>query len=101
MASGSRCLHSDPGCASSFYTLRVKGSTAEIREKMDLHNRLKAIKVVPVQEYVDAMKLREDNHNAGSYSPSGSLDNIWSGAYYLAHIDEKYRRTYNRKPLNA
>jgi len=89
------------GCASSFYTLRVKGSTAEIREKMDLHNRLKAIKVVPVQEYVDAMKLREDNHNAGSYSPSGSLDNIWSGAYYLAHIDEKYRRTYNRKPLNA
>lgn len=89
------------GCASSFYTLRVKGSTAEIREKMDLLNRLKSIKVVPVQEYVDAMKLREDNHNAGSYSPSGSLDNVWPGAYYLEHIDEKYRRKYGRKPLSA
>lgn len=87
------------GCASSFYTLRVKGDVTEIHEKMDLLNRLKSMKVVPVQEYVDAMKLREDNHNAGSYSPSGSLDNIWPGAFYLEHIDEKYRRQYLRKPV--
>jgi hydroxymethylglutaryl-CoA synthase len=43
------------GCAASFFTLRVKGDTTEIKEKMDLLNRLASMKVVPCQEYVDAL----------------------------------------------
>ena len=86
------------GCASSYYCIRVKGDTTEIREKMDLLNRLASMKVVPCQEYVDALKLREKNHNAGSYIPEGSIDNIWPGAFYLENIDEKYRRKYGRAP---
>ncbi|KAI9064034.1 hydroxymethylglutaryl-CoA synthase [Trametes sanguinea] len=86
------------GLASSFYTIKVKGDTSEIREKMDLLARLDAMKVVPCQEYVDALALREKNHNAGSYTPTGSLDNIWPGAYYLESIDSKYRRFYIRAP---
>ena len=87
------------GCASSFYTLSVKGDTTEIKEKLDLVNRLASMKVVPCQDYVDAMTLREKNHNAGQYTPAGSLDNIWPGAYYLEEIDARYRRKYGRKPL--
>lgn len=45
------------GYASSFFTLRVKGDTSEIREKLDLLNRLKSMKVVPCQEYVDALAV--------------------------------------------
>lgn len=86
------------GFASSFYTITVKGDTSHIRGKLDLLNRLESMKVVPCQEYVDAMLLREKNHNAGQYTPSGSLDNIWPGAYYLEEIDAKYRRKYGRKP---
>jgi hydroxymethylglutaryl-CoA synthase len=87
------------GFASSFYTMTVKGDTTEIKEKLDLVNRLASMKVVPCQEYVDAMLLREKNHNAGQYTPAGSLDNIWPGAYYLEEIDAKYRRKYGRIPL--
>jgi len=87
------------GFASSFYTMIVKGDTSQIKEKLDLVNRLESMKVVPCQEYVDAMLLREKNHNAGQYAPVGSLDNIWPGAYYLEEIDAKYRRKYGRKPL--
>ena len=87
------------GFASSFYTMTVKGDTTEIRDKMDLVNRLANMKVVPCQEYVEAMLLREKNHNAGQYTPTGSLDNIWPGAYYLEEIDAKYRRKYGRKPI--
>lgn len=87
------------GFASSFYTMTVKGDTTEIKEKLDLVNRLASMKVVPCQEYVEAMLLREKNHNAGKYTPTGSLDNIWPGAYYLEEIDAKYRRKYGRKPL--
>ncbi|KAL0953967.1 hypothetical protein HGRIS_005127 [Hohenbuehelia grisea] len=46
------------GCASSFFSLRVKGDTSEIREKMDLMKRLAAMKVVPCQDFVDALAVR-------------------------------------------
>ena len=45
------------GCASSFFTLRVKGDTSEIREKMDLLNRLASMKVVSPQDFVDALAV--------------------------------------------
>jgi hydroxymethylglutaryl-CoA synthase len=47
------------GYASSFFSLRVKGDTSEIREKMDLLERLKSVKVVPCQEYVDALAVSD------------------------------------------
>ncbi|KAG6334366.1 hypothetical protein ID866_4727 [Astraeus odoratus] len=86
------------GCAASFFTLHVKGDTSEIREKMNLLERLKSMKVVPCQEYVDALSLREKNHNAVNYVPEGSIENIWPGAYYLESIDGKFRRKYARAP---
>jgi hydroxymethylglutaryl-CoA synthase len=102
------------GCAASFYALRVNGSTKEMAETMQLKQRLASMDVRPCQEYVDAMKvshcrllglgsadtpqLREENHNAIKYSPQGSLDNVWSGSYYLTGVDELYRRTYAVKP---
>ncbi|KAJ7862056.1 hydroxymethylglutaryl-coenzyme A synthase C-terminal domain-containing protein [Mycena leptocephala] len=87
------------GYAGSFWTLHIKGDTSEIAEKMDLLNRLAKMKVVPCQEFVDALELREKNHNAVSYTPEGSVANIWPGAYYLASVDDKYRRKYFKAPL--
>jgi hydroxymethylglutaryl-CoA synthase len=46
------------GCASSFFTLHIKGDTSEIREKMNLLNRLADMKVVPPQDFVDALAVR-------------------------------------------
>lgn len=46
------------GCASSFWTLRVKGDASEIKQKMDLLDRLAQMKVVPCQDFVDALAVR-------------------------------------------
>jgi hydroxymethylglutaryl-CoA synthase len=46
------------GMASSFYTMKVVGDTSEMKEKMDLVNRLASMKVVSCQEYVDALQVR-------------------------------------------
>jgi hydroxymethylglutaryl-CoA synthase len=43
------------GCAALFYTLRVKGDTSAIREKLDLISRPPQTKVVLPQEFVDAL----------------------------------------------
>jgi len=87
------------GCASSFYAIIVKGDTTEMCEKMNLLNRLKSMTVVSCQEYVDALHLREKNHNAADYVPEGSIDNLWPGTYYLESIDSRYRRKYDVKPV--
>ncbi|KAE9385122.1 hydroxymethylglutaryl-CoA synthase [Gymnopus androsaceus JB14] len=87
------------GCAASFFTIRVKGDTTELREKLDLTSRLAAMKVVPCQDFVDALNLREKNHNAKDYVPQGLVDNIWPGAYYLDSIDGKFRRKYVKAPV--
>lgn len=87
------------GCAASFFAFKVVGSTEKMSEKLNLIKRLADMKVVPPTEYVEAMNLREANHNAVNYTPSGSLDNLWPGTYYLEHIDAKYRRKYTRIPL--
>jgi hydroxymethylglutaryl-CoA synthase len=89
------------GMASSFFVMRCVGDTSEMVAKLDLARRLADVRVVPCEEYVSALKVREDNHNAADYTPSGSIDSIWPGGYYLEHIDAKYRRKYGRKPTNA
>ncbi|KAI0052049.1 hydroxymethylglutaryl-CoA synthase [Auriscalpium vulgare] len=86
------------GCASSFFTLRVKGDTGPIREKLDLVRRLESMRVVPCEEFVAALKLREENHTAAPYLPQGLLENVAPGAYYLENIDEKFRRKYAVAP---
>jgi hydroxymethylglutaryl-CoA synthase len=46
------------GCASSYWGITVKGDTSEIRSKMDLMARLNAMKVVPCEDFVEALKVR-------------------------------------------
>ncbi|KAM0750580.1 hydroxymethylglutaryl-CoA synthase [Meredithblackwellia eburnea MCA 4105] len=82
------------GLAASFFSLRVRGDTSEMREKLQLKERLEKMVVRSCQEYLDALKLREDNHSNTDYVPSGSVDDIWEGAYYLTHCDSKHRRKY-------
>ncbi|CCA71881.1 probable hydroxymethylglutaryl-CoA synthase [Serendipita indica DSM 11827] len=86
------------GCASSYWAIKVKGDTTEIRTKMNLLARLESIKVVPCEEFVGALKIREQNHNAAPYAPTGSIENLWPGSYYLDSIDDKFRRKYAVTP---
>lgn len=84
------------GSAASIFVIRVAGDTGAIAQAMDLKPRLAAMQVVPCIAYVDALQTREENHNASSYIPQSSLEDLWPGTYYLKHIDEKYRRRYAR-----
>ena len=45
------------GLASSFFTIKAKGDTTEIKEKLDLIRRLESMTVVPCQEYVDSLTV--------------------------------------------
>jgi hydroxymethylglutaryl-CoA synthase len=85
------------GAAASFFALKVVSSPAVLAEKLNLKERLDSMKIVPCEEFVKSLKIREETHNAVSYTPVGSVDDLWPGAYYLAEIDSMYRRTYARR----
>ncbi|WFD26582.1 hydroxymethylglutaryl-CoA synthase [Malassezia nana] len=85
------------GSAASIFTIRVAGSTEAIRQALQLNERLADMQVVPCAVYVDALKTREQTHNAVNYEPKGSLEDLWSNAYYLKNVDAKFRRFYALK----
>ncbi|GAA5870250.1 hypothetical protein JCM3774_004622 [Rhodotorula dairenensis] len=82
------------GLAASFFTLRVKGDTSEIHDRLKLKEQLEQNQVRPCEEFVAALKLREDKHDATDYTPSGRVEDIREGAYYLHHLDSMHRRVY-------
>jgi len=45
------------GFASSFFTLRIKGDTSQITQKMNLLERLSEMSVVPPQEFIKALEV--------------------------------------------
>ena len=50
------------GLASSFFVLRVTRDPSEIKQRLDLQNRLAAMKVVPCQDFVEALKVCFSSH---------------------------------------
>ncbi|KAL9096675.1 MAG: hypothetical protein Q9165_001163 [Trypethelium subeluteriae] len=82
------------GLASSFFSLKVVGSTKDIQEKLDIQNRLAARRVVPPQVYDDMCNLREKAHLQKNYSPSGNPETIFPNTYYLTDVDDMFRRKY-------
>jgi hydroxymethylglutaryl-CoA synthase len=43
------------------------------------------------------MASREMRYGAKDYEPSGAVDKLWPGTFYLAHVDSLYRRQYALK----
>ncbi|KAL9602336.1 MAG: hypothetical protein Q9219_001902 [cf. Caloplaca sp. 3 TL-2023] len=85
------------GLASSFFSLRVAGDVSTIAEKLDLHKRLEARRVVDPTVYDEMCNLREKAHLQKDYTPSGNPDTIVPGTYYLTSIDGMFRRQYEIK----
>lgn len=86
------------GLASSFYSLRVKANAGleELHHhfRTDVLARLKARTKISPEDFAKTMKLREDTHHLAPYDPVGCVDDLFPSTWYLASVDEKYRRKY-------
>lgn len=82
------------GLASTFFSLKVRGSTEEMAKKVDLHNRLDSRQVVAPEVYDDMCNLRELAHLKKNFSPAGKAETLFPNTYYLTGIDDMFRRTY-------
>jgi len=89
------------GLASTMFSLVVKSSIQPLVKQLDYKNRLSARRKTTPDEFSKTLKLREERGEAAGYKPTGSLDDLYAGTYYLVEIDDKHRRTYARKQKAA
>lgn len=85
------------GLASSMFSFKVKGSTEEFRQKLQLHERLDARRTVAPEVYDEMCNLRERAHLKKEYKPTGNVETIVPGTYYLTNVDDMFRRAYEVK----
>lgn len=106
------------GLASTMFSLRVVGSTENIRARLDLKKRLSERRVVSPATYdevssiskniwmkapqvlmscVQTCRIRAFAHQQSPYQPIGSVAGLFKDTYYLTHVDKMFRRTYGVK----
>lgn len=86
------------GLASTLMSVKVVGDISNITKNLDLEYKLGAgRKQRTPQEYVEAIELREKAHLQKSFQPSGSIEDLASGVYYLVDINDKFQRKYEVK----
>uniref|UniRef100_A0A182WLA7 Hydroxymethylglutaryl-CoA synthase n=1 Tax=Anopheles minimus TaxID=112268 RepID=A0A182WLA7_9DIPT len=90
------------GLASSMYSIAVTTDRERLTEFKRQLNYVQPLldrrtKVDPA-EFTKLMEVREKNNHAAPYEPSGSVDVLFPGTYYLKSVDSMHRRTYERVP---
>ncbi|RUS35057.1 hydroxymethylglutaryl-CoA synthase [Jimgerdemannia flammicorona] len=85
------------GLASSMLSFRIVGSITHIAKHLSIRERLDSRVLCTPQDFEIALNLRELTHSTKDYIPTGSLEHINDGDFYLEKVDHMFRRTYLRK----
>lgn len=89
------------GLASTMYSITISSDTTKLQALLDKLNYVKPLleqrtKISP-QEFTELMEVRVHNSHRTSYEPSGNIDRLFPGTYYLKYVDDMHRRTYEKR----
>eukprot|EP00899_Mesostigma_viride_P026640 jgi/Mesvir1/7160/Mv02520-RA.1 len=97
------------GLASSMFSIRARvpsGEDAQPRfslafmaTSLNLEKRLAARTKVSPADFVKTLELMETRYGNCGYSPNMPVDHVPRGVFYLTGVDDRYRRSYKRRPL--
>ncbi|XP_055689794.1 hydroxymethylglutaryl-CoA synthase 1 [Lutzomyia longipalpis] len=90
------------GLASSLYSLTITKDATALGSIMDnlkniAPNLEKRHKLTP-EQFCAVLETREQNCHKAPLEPSGGIDGLFPGTYYLKNIDHMHRRQYDRVP---
>lgn len=85
------------GLASSLYSIKVAGSVSDIVANLGLKQQLADRYTASPEEYLAAIELREKAHLQKEFEPTGLLEHVGKGVYYLTKVDGMWRRQYEQK----
>lgn len=73
--------------------------TALVHSASGLLSRLENRKCHTPAEFEATLALREEAHMKAPYTPKSCSKDLFPGTFYLTHIDDAHRRTYERTAL--
>lgn len=92
------------GLASTMYSMNISEDMSSGSKLATLLNSLhETVSLLDKRESVDPkifseiMENRTKNYHTAPYKPSGSIEILFPGTYYLVNIDDQRRRTYECK----
>lgn len=96
------------GLASAMFSISLSkngaaGSPLDLLQKnVQSHISLlsERLKITP-EEFDRRMKEREEGYGLPGFVPKEDVSVLFPGTYYLNAVDDKFRRTYSRKPLGV
>jgi len=93
------------GLASTMFSLQISDEFDIVEPLIsgikDVAHRLDSRKCVSPEEFSAILKSKEETHHLAPYQPTGSIDTLDPGVYYLVDIDSMYRRNYARRPTDG
>ncbi|XP_026743390.1 hydroxymethylglutaryl-CoA synthase 1 [Trichoplusia ni] len=92
------------GLASTMYSMNICNDMSAGSKLAKLINSLneglsmlEIRQSIPPSQFSESMDVRTKNYHTAPYQPSGSIDTLFPGTYYLVDIDDLRRRFYKRK----
>lgn len=86
------------GLASTLLSAKVVGDISDITKVLNFDHKLGAGRLIESPEkYLEAIESREKAHLQLLFAPTGSIDHLSEGTYYLKEVDDKWRRLYEKK----
>ncbi|CAM9992785.1 unnamed protein product [Scytosiphon promiscuus] len=94
------------GFIATAYSFKARRSTsgvelfslAGMQKAMAIEERLSDRLQRTPEEFSQAMDLREQRYGKADFQPSGATDLLFPGTFYLAEVNDKYHRRYERCP---
>lgn len=74
-----------------------KFTLSGIQKTANISARLAARKQCTPEEFTAALDSREQSYGKNAFVPTGSIDNVPSGAWYLKEVNADHTRVYDRK----
>lgn len=89
------------GLASTMYSISITEDVEQLQSLLDKLSYVKPllgnrIKISPA-EFTELMEVRAENSHRTCYEPSGDVETLFPGTYYLNYVDEMHRRAYVKK----
>uniref|UniRef100_A0A1B0D5Z8 Hydroxymethylglutaryl-CoA synthase n=1 Tax=Phlebotomus papatasi TaxID=29031 RepID=A0A1B0D5Z8_PHLPP len=90
------------GLASSMYSITVTKDVDQLQPMLDklmhIMPTLERRQKVAPKEFSEILEIREHNNHKAPLEPSGPIDGLFPGTYYLKSVDHMHRRLYDRVP---
>ena len=95
------CFSYGSGMAASMFVINISSDCAANSALAAFYNGISDVPSLLKARQKIAPKDFVDTHHLYPYVPTGPVDNLTPGTYYLESIDELFRRKYGRKGSHA